>query len=121
MAKAAAKDEGPCAGDKDSAPRAAGEAKATEKKDLQSAFSDWKRRQSKKAQPKAAAAGAAKGGDGAKGATGGAKARADDAEAKGTPSASGAGAAQAKPLAPFIAEANRPKAVRNLLDRVVDW
>ena len=114
MAKAAAKDDEPyLSDDKAVAPR--GEAKATAKPSLANAFADWKARHAKKAQPKTGGGGATVPTE-AKGA----KVRADDAEAKSS-GGSGGSAVQAKPPAPFVAEANRPKAVRSLLDRVVDW
>ena len=87
-----------------------------DKKSLQSAFANWKKRQAGKAQPKSGN----KGSDSdAKSAHGGAKGIVSDA--KSTDSTSKKPAAQAKPPAPYVAEANRPKEVRNLLDMVVDW
>ena len=74
---------------------------------LQNAFLDWKRRQVSKAQPKK---GGGVGSAGSKAPSRGAKPRADDAEAKSLSGNSG-GVAQAKPPAPFVADAYKPKQV----------
>mmetsp|Transcript_30365 Transcript_30365/g.35826 ORF Transcript_30365/g.35826 Transcript_30365/m.35826 type:complete len:228 (+) Transcript_30365:23-706(+) len=84
---------------------------AERKGSLQSAFANWKRRQAGKAQPK----NSDKNGKGEKGSDNKSVASAAGAKEVGN------SAAQSKPPAPYIADAYRPNAVRNLLDLVVDW